>query len=127
MKNKILNSISSPLGFYVLSLLVVEGFLGIVLTQSNLSEQHQFTGLLIGVGLFVLVLIIVSLFTWLSPAHLTYNSTCHLLQSGKFPLYADSEGISSFDKLLSEDLSQQKNLPPPPPPPPPPPSPPPIS
>lgn len=36
----IIRAISTPLGFYVLSLLIVEATIGLVLTASKLSEDH---------------------------------------------------------------------------------------
>lgn len=36
----IIHTISTPLGFYVLSLLIVEATIGLVLTGSKLTEDH---------------------------------------------------------------------------------------
>jgi hypothetical protein len=40
----IIQAISTPLGFYVLSLLIIESTLAIVLTCSKLTEEHIWIG-----------------------------------------------------------------------------------
>jgi len=49
----IIRAISTPLGFYVLSLLIVETTLGLVLTASKLNEEHVWIGFFIVMGLFL--------------------------------------------------------------------------
>jgi len=49
----IIRTINTPLGFYVLSLLIVEGTLGLVLTASKLSEEHVWKGFFMMIGLFL--------------------------------------------------------------------------
>lgn len=71
-------SISTPLGFFVLSLLIVETFLGAVTTISPLSANERFTVILLGVGMFVLVVLIVSAFVWFKPDNLTFDKDAHL-------------------------------------------------
>ena len=56
----IIRAISTPLGFYVLSLLIVEATIGLVLTASKLSEDHVWWGLLVVIGLFLLVFLVVT-------------------------------------------------------------------
>lgn len=116
MKDKILEGINSPLGFFVLSLMVVESFLALVLTQSTLTEMHQFIGLLIGVTLFVIVIFVVSLFVWKKPEHLIFNSTSRLIYDGKIR-YGDNTGMAPAIEVQTVDLSQQPMpaVPPPPP------------
>ena len=52
--------ITTPLGFFALSLLIVEGFLGIILVGSNLDAGQKFAGMWLGAGLFVLIVLIVT-------------------------------------------------------------------
>jgi hypothetical protein len=40
LRAEIIRATSTPLGFYVLSLLIVEATLGLVLTNSKLNEGH---------------------------------------------------------------------------------------
>jgi heme A synthase len=56
----IIRSVSTPLGFYVLSLLIVEAALGLVLTASKLNEDHVWLGFLVAIGLFLIVLAVVT-------------------------------------------------------------------
>ena len=50
----IIHAISTPLGFYVLSLLIVEATIGLVLTASKLTEEHVWWGFFVVIGLFLL-------------------------------------------------------------------------
>jgi hypothetical protein len=50
--SKILQAVTMPLGFYVLTLLVVESFLGAVLVFSNLTTEIKAIGMYLGVGIF---------------------------------------------------------------------------
>ena len=56
----ILRAISTPLGFFVLSLLSVEATIALVLTVSKLSEEHVWEGFFVAAGLFVLVFLVVT-------------------------------------------------------------------
>jgi small-conductance mechanosensitive channel len=56
----IIRAISTPLGFYVHSLLIVEATLGLVLTASKLSEEHVWIGFFVVIALFLIVFIIVT-------------------------------------------------------------------
>ncbi|MBU4511699.1 hypothetical protein KKD19_00435 [Patescibacteria group bacterium] len=74
----LLESITSPLGFFVLSLLIVETFISMVLIFSDLPPTSKYTGMFIGAGLFVLVVIAVFLLVWFKPTHLTFSEQSHL-------------------------------------------------
>jgi hypothetical protein len=50
MQERIIRAISTPLGFYVLSLLIVEATIGLVLTTSTLSEGHKWVGFFVAAG-----------------------------------------------------------------------------
>jgi heme A synthase len=76
--NETIRSITTPLGFFVLALLIIEGTLGVVLTWSKLSENHVWDGFICMIIIFVCVIIIVSLFTWRNPKHLLYGKEEHL-------------------------------------------------
>jgi hypothetical protein len=43
-RSQILRQVTTPLGFYVLTLLILEATLSLVLTCSKLSEDHVWTG-----------------------------------------------------------------------------------
>jgi hypothetical protein len=70
---EIIHAITTPLGFYVLALLIVEGTLCIVLTASKLNEEKVWSGFLWMIGVFIGVVVVVTLFAWLNPRHLLYG------------------------------------------------------
>lgn len=70
--------ITTPLGFFALSLLIVEGFLGLVLLGSNLEAGQKFLGLMIGSALFILVVGAVVVLVWTKPQNLTFSEASHL-------------------------------------------------
>ena len=74
----IIQAITSPLGFFALSLLIVEGFLTIVLVFSDLDAQSKYYGMFIGSALFILVVIGVFLLVWFKPTNLTFGEKSHL-------------------------------------------------
>lgn len=73
----ILRSISTPLGFYVLSLLIVEATIGLVLTGSKLSAEHVWWGFFVAVGLFLLVFTAVTVLVIWFPKNLLYGKEEH--------------------------------------------------
>ncbi len=72
-----IRSITTPLGFYVLSLLIVEATLAIVLTSSKLSPENVWIGFLWMVGVFIGVLVVVTFFAACSPKKLLYGKEEH--------------------------------------------------
>jgi len=89
-------TISTPLGFFVLALLIVETFLGTVVVGGNLEKADKIMGMLFGVGMFVLVTIGVFLLVWFKPQQLMFDKDAHLHISGRY-------GIESVDtRLLKE-------------------------
>ena len=54
-KFQVINSITTPLGFFVLALLIVEAYLGTVIVGSNLAAKDKLIGMWTGVALFVVV------------------------------------------------------------------------
>ena len=60
MRVGIIRAISTPLGFYVLSLLIVEATIGLVLTAAKLNEDHVWWGFFVAIGLFLLVFFVVT-------------------------------------------------------------------
>lgn len=74
----ILAKANTPIAFYVLALLVVEGFIGLVVGVADFSPARKFTCLLIGVGLFLLTVVVVTIFAWQKPHILLYGEKSHL-------------------------------------------------
>ena len=80
---RIIEAIDKPLGFYVLALLIMEGFLALVLTVSGLEADVKERGMWSGVGMFMLVVIIVSIIVWFRPTILTFTERGSLTQMGR--------------------------------------------
>ncbi len=83
-RNNIARAIITPLGFFVLSLLIVEGFLTIVLvfSKGEKGDNFNFWGMIIGAFLFTLVVVLVWILIWCRPAHLTLEGK-HYFELGK--------------------------------------------
>jgi len=98
--------ITTPLGFFGLALLIVEGFLGIILIGSNrqggLNGNQQFAGIWIGSGLFVLIVLIVTILVWVKPQHLTFSESSHIAHDRM--TFGDKEGGASLTEKQLENL-----------------------
>jgi len=77
LRGGVLRAITTPLGFYVLSLLIIEATLCLVLTASRLSEEQVWWGFFVMIGLFVLVSCIVTGFVIWNPKNLLYGKEEH--------------------------------------------------
>jgi hypothetical protein len=73
----IIQAISTPLGFYVFALLIIESTLAIVLTCSKLTEGHVWTGFKVMLGLFLLVLVVVTILVFCFPTNLLFGKDEH--------------------------------------------------
>jgi hypothetical protein len=73
----IIRAISTPLGFYVLSLLIVEATLGLVLTVSKLTEEHVWIGFFVMIGLFLVVFAVVTGLVIWTPKNLLFGKEEH--------------------------------------------------
>jgi hypothetical protein len=65
------------LGFYVLSLLIIEATLGLVLTASKLNEEHVWIGFYVMIGLFLVVFIVVTGLVICTPKNLLFGKEEH--------------------------------------------------
>lgn len=77
-RTTLVSVITTPLGFFALSLLIVEGFLGIILIGSGLGASQKFWGLWVGAGLFLIVVIVVSVLVWQKPENLTFGEASYI-------------------------------------------------
>jgi hypothetical protein len=77
-RSKILRQVTTPLGFYVLTLLILEGTLSLVLTCSKLSEEHIWQGFLWMIGVFIGVIVLVSGFVFSKPESLLFEKEQYL-------------------------------------------------
>jgi hypothetical protein len=103
-RSDLINAVHSPLGFFALSLLIVEGFLTITLIFSNLESESKFYGMIIGAGLFVLVVLGVWVLVWFKPKNIIFGQEGHLLND---QLYGNNKNpekrsaIENTNKLTS--------------------------
>lgn len=105
---QVIGAITAPLGFFVLALLIVESFLAIILIYATLENADRVYGMYIGVGLFVYITFIVSLFVWFKPDNLIFDKEARLIDSGKADFGTDSHTAKNQDLLkLSEPREQQ--------------------
>ncbi len=92
-RTAIISGINSPLGFFVLALLIVETFLTLVLIYANIDNQMKNNFICIGCLLFLLVTLIVGLLVWFKPENLTFDKDAHLLDRGKIVYGSDQQTI----------------------------------
>ena len=76
----LLEFVDRPLGFYVLSLLIVESFIGLVATLGQDSVGELRVGLYLGVGMFVYITLTVTLIVWKKAHVLTFDRDAHLTE-----------------------------------------------
>ena len=105
---KIIESIDKPLGFFVLALLIVETFLGVILLSPKFPDDKRFYGMILGVGMFFTVVITVALLVWHKPHNLIYDKEAHLADTGKLPYGSNNNPISNLD-LLTPTQTQGNN------------------
>ena len=106
-RKEVIEATKCPLGFYILSLLIVEAMITCILVFSGLEAKYKLICFLTGIGLFVLVLVIVTLMAWFKPHSLTYNGYAHLLDTGKIPWGTDQEQIP-YSEIQKPESSEEK-------------------
>ena len=74
----VVGAVTTPLGFYVLLLLIGEASLALVLTWSKLSEDHVWDGFLVMIGLIAVVFLVVTGLAIWKPTNLLYGKEEHL-------------------------------------------------
>jgi hypothetical protein len=101
-RTSILDTITAPLGFFVLALLIVETFLATVLVGAGLERSDKLAGMWAGIGMFVLVVVAVYTLVWFKPENLTFDKTAHLLDRGKAPWGTEQRQVSA-DKVFTDE------------------------
>ena len=89
------------MGFYVLALLIVESFLAAVLIFAEIPTSERMTGVWAGVGMFALVIGVVSLLVWFKPDNLIFDKEAHLVDRGRIPYGSDEEIVAPEAILTS--------------------------
>lgn len=106
--SKIIEAITAPLGFFVLALLIVEGFLATVLVAAELDKPDKVLGMWLGVGLFFFVMLAVFILVWFKPENLTFDKSAHLIDRGKASYGTDSYLVFDRDKLLPTEAKKSE-------------------
>ena len=100
---RIVESITAPLGFFVLALLIVESFLASVLIFAGLEKAEKMIGIYIGAGLFILVTVAVAILDWFKATNLVYDKEAHLRERGRPPFGTSTGIVENRDELLSKE------------------------
>jgi 4-amino-4-deoxy-L-arabinose transferase-like glycosyltransferase len=96
--------VNTPLGFFVLALLIVESFLATVLIGGNLQPDDKLLGMWLGIGLFILVTSAVFTLVWYKPENLTFDKEAHLIDHGR--IYgSESHCVTNLEQLSEERVS----------------------
>lgn len=96
---KLLETIRAPLGFFVLALMIVESFLAAALLGWELDGDRRIALVYLGVGMFVLVIGVVTVLVWTKPENLTFDKQAHLERS-KAEYGTESNTVTNRDALL---------------------------
>lgn len=105
---KLIEAINKPLGFYVLSLLIVETFIGLVVGFKDWSEQYRFYGLLLGVGMFVYITLIVSLLVWFKAKNLVFDQAHHIKEQKNIPYGTSKKPVRDISNIPAQEPSIRK-------------------
>lgn len=108
-RSDLVHAVTAPLGFFALSLLIVEGFLTIALVFSNLDSSSKFWGMIIGAGLFFLVVVLVWFLVLLKPEHLTFSENSHLKLEEMKKIWGTSEKPEKKSEVEDITLSEPSN------------------
>jgi len=93
----------------VLTLLILEGTLSIVLTCSKLTEEHIWSGFLWMVGVFIGVVILVSLFVWKKPESLLFEKEQYLPPQLDTSALRDQIEDLIYTNVKPESLQKHEN------------------
>ena len=103
----IIQAISTPLGFYVLALLIIESTLAIVLTCSKLTEEHVWIGFKVMLGLFMVVLVVVTILVFCFPTNLLFGKDEHANPVLESSALKDQIGDLISAKVNAEGLKKR--------------------
>jgi len=104
-RTKVLQQIQTPLGFYVLALLIIEATLAIVLTAAEFDQEHKWLGFLCMIGVFAAVVIIVTILTALNPKNLLYGKEEHSIPQIEPSALRDQIEDIIFERVRPEYLN----------------------
>ena len=93
---------TTPLGFYVLALLIIEATLAVVLHSGNLGEEHSWNGFLLMLGTFATVVGIVTALPVFCPRNLLYGKEEH-----SNPVLAPSALKDQIEDLIAANVKPE--------------------
>ncbi|MFA6287244.1 MAG: hypothetical protein WC661_07625 [Opitutaceae bacterium] len=99
---QVINAVGTPLGFYVLALLIVEATLSIVLVGAQLDASQRYSGFLWMIGAFAGVVLIVTAFTICSPKNLLYGKEEHAM-----PQTSPSALKDQIEDLIAQNIKPE--------------------
>ena len=102
---KVIELIDKPLGFFVLALLIVETFIGLVVGLSQWTEPYRFYGLLLGVGMFVYITLAVSVLVWFKVENLVFDQAHHLKKQKNVPFGSNKKPVSDISSVQAQEPS----------------------
>ena len=106
---QILQQVRTPLGFYVLALLILEATLAIVLSCSKLTEEHIWSGFLWMIGVFIGVVCLVTMFAWIKPECLLFEKEQYLPEDLDPSALRDAIQELIFKNVKPESLQNPEN------------------
>ena len=102
---KMQQQIQTPLGFYVLALLIIESTLCIVLTASKFDQDYKWLGFLRMIGVFAAVVAIVTILTAWKPKNLLYGKEEHSIPQIEPSALRDQIEDIIFERVRPEYLN----------------------
>lgn len=105
-RESIIASVRNPLGFFVLALLVIEAFLATVLVGSDLEPAQKANGMYLGVGLFVFITTLVSVFVWFKLGNLLHPAP-HAIQPPDPDADKDVQSTQKAIEIASESKVEE--------------------
>ncbi len=98
----IIHAVTTPLGFYALALLIIEGTLAIVLSSGKLGEEHAWDGFLVMLATFAAVVLIVTTLVIFCPKNLLYGKEEHAN-----PVLAPSALRDQIEDLIAANVKAE--------------------
>jgi hypothetical protein len=115
-RTKYVSAAHSPLGFFVLALFIVEGFLLGAGRLFDLPPTARLVTLGMGVGLFLLVLIVVTVLVIWFPKNLVFGEESHINYARMQRFGSDQQSVSAADlvemtPMAAPAITQQQPTP----------------
>lgn len=101
----VIKAVTMPLGFYVLSLLIVETFLGVVYVKGNNNIYIQAISLAIGTLLFLVIVGIVTFLVIKHPENLTFKASDHI--NSKASDHINRKKMASYGSKEKEQRKEE--------------------